>query len=103
MIGEQLLLSIRYGAWNDSGTTRDDAAEWAHYWREEIQRYVHAYKAATGVDLGNDVTDARIAMPQNVERYTQPSVLIGRRVNSLTNNRPSQLNRLTQRRNSERY
>ncbi len=101
--GEQLLLSIRYGAWNDSGTTRDDAAEWAHYWREEIQRYVHAYKAATGVDLGNDVTDARIAMPQNVERYTQPSVLIGRRVNSLPNNRPNQLNRLTQRRNIERY
>lgn len=101
--GEQLLLSIRYGSWNDPSQTRDNAANWAYYWREEIQRYVHAYKAATGVDLGNDVTDARIAMPQNVERYTQPSVLIGRRVNSLPNNRPSQLNRLTQRRNIERY
>lgn len=101
--GEQLLLSIRYGDWNNSTKTRDEAANWAYYWREEIQRYVHAYKAATGVDLGNDVTDARIAMPQNVERYTQPSVLIGRRVNSLPNNRPNQLNRLTQRRNSERY
>lgn len=101
--GEQLLLSIRYGDWNNSTKTRDEAANWAYYWREEIQRYVHAYKAATGVDLGNDVTDARIAMPQNVERYTQPSVLIGRRVNSLPNNRPSQLNRLTQRRNIERY
>lgn len=101
--GEQLLLSIRYGSWNDPSQTRDNAANWAYYWREEIQRYVHAYKAATGVDLGNDVTDARIAMPQNVERYTQPSVLIGRRVNSLPNNRPSQLNRLTQRRNLERY
>eukprot|EP01031_Cornospumella_fuschlensis_P026693 gene26693-32254_t len=87
--GEQLLLSIRYGSWNDPSQTRDNAANWAYYWREEIQRYVHAYKAATGVDLGNDVTDARIAMPQNVERYTQPSVLIGRRVNSLPNNRPN--------------
>jgi hypothetical protein len=53
--GEQLLLSIRYGDWiviNDE----DAAKNWARYWRAEIQGYLHAYRAVTGVDLGNPVT-----------------------------------------------
>jgi hypothetical protein len=58
VFGEQLLLSIRYGNWsveNDPQT----AANWARYWRPEIQRYVHAYRSATGVDLTERV-DATI-------------------------------------------
>jgi hypothetical protein len=57
---EQLLLSIRYGDWinvNDE----DSAKNWARYWRQEILGYLHAYRAATGVDLTNPNTiDATI-------------------------------------------
>jgi hypothetical protein len=44
------LLSVRYGDWigvNDPA----QAANWARYWRPEVQSYIHAYRAATGVDL----------------------------------------------------
>lgn len=82
--GEQLLLSIRYGGWNGAGTGAINAANWAHYWREEIQRYIHGYKAVTGVDLGAEITDARISLPQqHSERYEQPAVLMNRRVGML--------------------
>jgi len=50
VFGEQLLLSARYGNWleiNDPTL----AAEWARYWRPEVQSYVHSYRAATGADL----------------------------------------------------
>jgi hypothetical protein len=50
--GEQILLSIRYGDW--IGVNNEDSAKnWARYWRPEIQGYIHAYRAATGVDLAN--------------------------------------------------
>jgi hypothetical protein len=48
--GEQILLSVRYGDWigiNDE----DSARNWARYWRPEIQGYLHAYRAVTGIDL----------------------------------------------------
>jgi hypothetical protein len=45
--GEQLLLSIRFGAWT-SATDPDQAANWARYFRREIQQYCHAYRAVTG-------------------------------------------------------
>ena len=48
--GEQLLLSIRYGAWSDAHDA-DQATNWARFWRPEIQGYIHAYRAVTGVDL----------------------------------------------------
>lgn len=48
--GEQLLLSIRFGAWTEV-IEADRAGNWARYWRPEIQGYVHAYGAVTGVDL----------------------------------------------------
>ena len=50
VFGEQLLLSIRYGNWSVVNDPQQ-AANWARYWRPEIQRYMHAYRAATGVDL----------------------------------------------------
>jgi hypothetical protein len=56
--GEQILLSIRLADWmgiNDE----DSAKNWARYWRPEIQSYLHAYRAVTGIDLTNpDTVDA---------------------------------------------
>ncbi len=49
--GEDLLLTIRWGNWNDSGLDASSAANWARSLRKQIQRYVHAYRAVTGVDL----------------------------------------------------
>jgi len=70
VFGEQLLLSIRYDNWsvyNDA----DIAASWARYWRQEVQRYIHAYRAVTGVDLSQE--------PVNT---TMPAVLLQRRLAS---------------------
>lgn len=73
--GEQILLSIRYGDWNEI-TDQDNAKIWARYWRPEIQGYIHAYLAATGVDLSEDIVDTRGAPA----RYAQPSSLLEQRV-----------------------
>jgi hypothetical protein len=58
--GEQILLSVRYGDWiaiNDE----DSAKNWARYWRPEIQGYMHAYRAVTGIDLTNpDSVDSTV-------------------------------------------
>ncbi|HWL89614.1 MAG TPA: hypothetical protein VNO21_27610, partial [Polyangiaceae bacterium] len=54
--GEQIVLSIRYGAWSLENTP-NSAANWARYWRSEIQGYIHAYRAVTGIDLTSEVTD----------------------------------------------
>ena len=59
IFGEQVLLSIRYGAWADVNDPVQ-ATNWARYWRPEIQGYMHAYRSATGIDLSVDVTNARI-------------------------------------------
>ena len=50
IFGEQLLLSIRFGDWTNTND-RNRAANWANFWREQIQGYIHAYRAVTGVDL----------------------------------------------------
>src|SRR5215510_976981 len=50
IFGEQVLLGIRFAAW-PSVIEPQNAANWARYWRPEIQGYVHAYRAVTGVDL----------------------------------------------------
>ena len=73
--GEQIILSIRYGNWsqiNDGAS----ATNWARFWRPEIQRYIHAYRAVTGVDLSLDIVDAGRAS----ERYLQPSVHLRNRL-----------------------
>jgi hypothetical protein len=66
--GEQIVLSVRYGAWSITNNPAQ-AANWARYWRPEIQAYIHAYRATTGVDL--------TAEPVN---STLPSVLLLRRL-----------------------
>ncbi len=75
--GEQVLLSIRYGAWSLINN-RDHAANWARSWRTEIQGYIHAYRAVTGVDLATDPVNARNAE----ERYLPPSVHLRNRLAS---------------------
>jgi len=64
VFGEKILLSIRFGAWSDTNDPVQ-AANWARYWRAEIQGYIHAYRAVTGVDLNSE--------PVN---YTLPSALL---------------------------
>ena len=68
--GEQVLLSIRHGRWNESGRVRDDAANWALTWRDEIQRYIHAYRAVTGADLATtiDATMPSTLLADRLER-----------------------------------
>jgi hypothetical protein len=73
VFGEQLLLSIRYGSWTeiDSGAA---AGNWARYWRPEIQGYVHAYRAATGMDLAEIVDDT---LPAHLLMRRQPAMKAG--------------------------
>src|SRR5262249_44201883 len=73
--GEQILLSIRFGAWSDVNDPVQ-AANWARYWRAEIQGYIHAHRAVTGVDL----TDTSASMSRL--RYARPSVHPRSRVGS---------------------
>lgn len=73
--GEQILLSIRYGAWVQA-ILPDQAANWARFWRPQIQGYVHAYRAVTGVDLRAEQTDSRPL----AERNLPPSVHLRNRL-----------------------
>ena len=50
MFGEQILLSIRYGNWSDVSDPVQAPTGRASGGRE-IQGYIHAYRAVTGVDL----------------------------------------------------
>lgn len=77
VFGEQVFLSVRYGDWIEIND-QERAKTWARYWRPEIQGYIHAYLAATGVDLSEDVVDTR----RGAIRYTQPSVLLRQRMAS---------------------
>ena len=93
--GERILLSIRYGDWIDIENTQEQAKNWARYWKPEIQRYIHGYMTATGVDLMADITDTRDA----AVRLIQPSALLQRRLQAQkvqTNaQRPQSIPRLT--------
>jgi len=74
--GEQLLLSIRHHPWTDNTIHPDLAKLWAVNWKPEVQGYIHAYHAVTGVDLSVPVMDARDAQ----ERLMAPAELIQRRI-----------------------
>jgi hypothetical protein len=71
--GEQILLSIRYGNWMEVNE-QDRPKNWARYFQPEIQGYLHAYRAATGVDLG-----VRSGDQERVDT-TPPSILLERRL-----------------------
>jgi hypothetical protein len=73
--GEQILLSIRYGDWSVENN-QDRARNWVRYWRPEIQRYIHAYQAVTGIDLAATSQDRQAGLLINA---TPPSVLLQQR------------------------
>jgi hypothetical protein len=97
VFGERILLSIRFGNWN-SIIDRESAANWARYWRPEIQGYLHAYRAVTGCDLTADVVD--VTMPtvhlqrrlaEQLQGRRQPALGAGRLQAQLARPAPSQL------------
>jgi hypothetical protein len=72
MFGEQLLLTVRYGNWSDIYEPTQ-AFNWARFWRPQVQGYIHAYRAATGVDLAVDARDP-------AAEGTLPSILLRQRL-----------------------
>ena len=81
--GEQILLSVRYGDWvtiNDQLS----AGNWARYWRPEIQSYIHAYRAVTGVDLTLESPNAE----EKAKWYALPSEHLRRRLPAVQRARP---------------
>jgi hypothetical protein len=71
VFGEQIILSIRFGAWSKV-FNRDQAANWAIFWRPQIQNYIHAYRAVAGIDLSRE--DGQVDVQQ-------PSIHLVRRLN----------------------
>lgn len=72
--GEKVCLSVRFNDWiavND----QTQALNWARYFKPEIQAYLHAYQAVTGVDLAAEMIDTR----RSQDRYVQPSVHLRQR------------------------
>lgn len=58
--GERIVLSVRFGDWI-ADLNEDHAKHWARFFRADIQAYLHAYRAVTGVDLTNpDTVDATL-------------------------------------------
>jgi hypothetical protein len=47
--GEQVLLSVRFGNWSEV-TDAGQAANWARFWRAEVQGYIAAFRAVSDVD-----------------------------------------------------
>lgn len=92
VFGEQLLLSVRYADWANINNTAL-AADWARYWRSEVQAYMHSYRAVTGVDLSSDAGDSRSA----AVRYLQPAVLHRRRAEQQTVSRNGDLTKVERR------
>ena len=76
VFGEMILLSIRYGDWSDN-FDENQAKVWSQYWRQEIQGYINAYRAVTGVDLSADGDAANAALARR--RATAPSALLAQR------------------------
>jgi hypothetical protein len=74
--GEQILLSIRFGDWSDVNN-EEDARGWVQAYKPEIQRYIHAYQAVTGVDLIAMSADRQTARQINA---VPPSVLLQRQL-----------------------
>ena len=72
VFGEQILLSIRYGAWSVV-VEPTQAFNFARFWRPQVQGYIHSYRAATGVELGAEIVDSRVDA-------TLPSVLLHKRL-----------------------
>lgn len=74
--GEKLLLTIRWGHWNDVYEPQQ-AFNWARLLRPQVQGYVHAYRAATGVDMTADKVNER-------DEAMLPAILLQRRLTDQT-------------------
>ena len=74
---------IRYGDWIDDQRS-EPADNWARYWRPEIQGYIHAYRAVTGVDLTLESPNAE----EKAKWYALPSEHLKRRLPSVQRARP---------------
>ncbi len=74
--GEQIVLSIRFGDWSDAND-EEEARGWVQAYKPEIQRYIHAYQAVTGVDLIAMSADRQTARQINA---VPPSVLLQQRL-----------------------
>lgn len=57
--GEQIVSSIRWSDWN-SVNDPSNAANWAAFFRPEIQTYIHSYRAVTGIDVGAEPVDVQV-------------------------------------------
>jgi len=57
--GEQIVASIRWSDWN-SVTDPVNAANWAAFFRPEIQTYIHSYRAVTGIDVSAEPVDVQV-------------------------------------------
>jgi len=75
--GEQIVLSIRFGNWNDPNDmfNAPDAGNWAVAFRDLISTYINAYRNVTMVDLSADAHRSSVE-----ERAIQPALLIQRRL-----------------------
>lgn len=73
--GERILLAVRFGNWAENQSDAA-AALFMSYFREDVQTYIHAYRAVTGVDLSLEDIHARD--PRLI--VTQPSDLLLRRL-----------------------
>jgi hypothetical protein len=71
VFGERILLSIRFRDW-PTEIHQENAANWARYWRPEIQGYTHGYRAVTGVDLTDRVDTT---MPAELLRRRLPQIV----------------------------
>jgi len=71
VFGEQILLAVRFGDWNDE-VSDDVAKAWAHYFKPEIQGYIHSYRAATGADLSLEPVDYRMPAALLQQRARRP-------------------------------
>ena len=71
--GEQILLSCRFGNWGGLNMTSTNAKNWAMSFRDSIQRYIHAYRVVTGIDLSSE----RVQSIENLS--VQPAYLISER------------------------
>jgi hypothetical protein len=73
--GEQILLSVRFTRWSEIDDA-ELAAIWARFFRNQVQGYIHAYRAVTGVDLSAEITTTQ----QRELITTKPSVLLRQRL-----------------------
>ena len=71
VFGEQIVLGVRFEAW-PSIIESQHAANWARYWRPEIQGYIYAYRAVTSVDLTErvDATAPALLLRQRMREVT---------------------------------